>query len=364
MPPKAPRLNKKDQSQLLFAVVIAVALSGWAKDKPSRTDPDIDIELSRDGAAPAVRFSIAHIPSTFTGLMECKGFLYVSRDKIWYEVLGPEESKSHSFSYPRSQAIEISDHALGIGVRRIELDMQNGYKFSFMHVSRELMNDYHKKTARGGGARKPTSVELAFNDFDAAVRLAKSYDEGRTEPEPTVAAAEPVLDSTRADPIGSAIKGAPVVPQRSTAPPETIQPVVDAKMSASEARQQIENSMEHLSNWSGAIIYGNAQATDRELRYTVSWTKKLGGAIGPKVAGPKEGERTYAFKNMSYVTPPEHHWGSGWSLKLDDKNWLVWKKRYRNKLSHFLMVARSYSLRFSSGNGSGHSPRVLSLQAA
>src|SRR6516164_3046870 len=40
-------------------------------------------------------------------------------------------------------------------------------------------------------------------------------------------------------------------------------------------------------------------------------------------------------------------------------NWLVLKKRTRNTSSHFLIAARSYSICFSGGNRSGHSPCFL-----
>src|SRR5690242_16976666 len=44
-------------------------------------------------------------------------------------------------------------------------------------------------------------------------------------------------------------------------------------------------------------------------------------------------------------------------------NWLVRKKRNKNASSHFLIVAKSYSLRLLVGSRSGHEPRFLSLQA-
>src|SRR5690606_6730262 len=44
-------------------------------------------------------------------------------------------------------------------------------------------------------------------------------------------------------------------------------------------------------------------------------------------------------------------------------NWLILKKRYKNTFSHFLIVAKSYSLCFAAGRSSGQAPRVLSRQA-
>ena len=45
------------------------------------------------------------------------------------------------------------------------------------------------------------------------------------------------------------------------------------------------------------------------------------------------------------------------------QNWLILKKRYTNTSSHFLIVGKSYAIRFSTGNSSGQSPLSFSLHA-
>ena len=97
--------------------------------------------------------------------------------------------------------------------------------------------------------------------------------------------------------------------------------------------------------WGGGAARMSGTFSSNSFSHTVA-SESLGARQSPR--GDRE--------------PPEPTLGPlGTAERL---NWLVWKKRYRKRRSHFLMVAKSYSLRFSGVMASGQSPSVLSCQAA
>ncbi len=89
---------------LLFMLLLAAGASAQLFKRPQPGIPaDEDAaQLVKVGEEAAIRYPVFHQHFGLGLGGGCAGYLYFSRDKIWYEILRPEPDKAHSFSFSRS----------------------------------------------------------------------------------------------------------------------------------------------------------------------------------------------------------------------------------------------------------------------
>jgi tetratricopeptide (TPR) repeat protein len=136
--------------------------------QPATFGKEPEIELVSDGPDPILRFRVIH----FHFFLGCGGYLYVSRDSIRYEVTNPEKDKSHSFTYPRSQIKEVSEHSQGMGIKRFDLTMRDGTTYRMAHVIKKVLENNPGILGRDSFL-SPKIIEQALNDFDSTVAVAR-----------------------------------------------------------------------------------------------------------------------------------------------------------------------------------------------
>lgn len=131
-------------SRLSFIAAIAVSVSTQPAPTCAR-----EAREAQDQAAQEVRFAVAHQLS----FSWCYGYLYVSADKVRYEVSQPESCRNHSFEAPRTQVTVRQWTILGRPQDAIELKV----KGATYHM-RWLANESEVNT---GGAKRMTPPTAA-----------------------------------------------------------------------------------------------------------------------------------------------------------------------------------------------------------
>lgn len=122
---------------------------------------DISSELVSGGADPVVRFPVAH--SHFMSV--CYGYLYFSRNAIWYEPEAPAKDKDHAFHESRAD-LKVARQwiaAMKTPIPAVELRFRDA-TYHFFRVSRS--------TVRAAPPKPGSDVILAYDDvLDAANRF-------------------------------------------------------------------------------------------------------------------------------------------------------------------------------------------------
>jgi len=118
------------------------------------------------------RFAVGHQHTTTA----CYGYLYVSREEIWYEVKAPTADATHEFRYPLATLAEARQWKfLGATKPEAELKFSQGKTYHFFRIPESLLEDpdleHHKLKADDMLSWEP--IVQAAENFDETVRLAE-----------------------------------------------------------------------------------------------------------------------------------------------------------------------------------------------
>ena len=121
---------------------------------------------------PTFRFAAAHQHAA-TG---CYGYLYISRNEIWYEVKAPASDGNHAFRYPRSTLTEARQwRFIGSTMPEVEFKFSHGGTYHFFRLRESLLEGPlpDPKKMKWEDIRSWQPLEQAADKFDEMVRLAE-----------------------------------------------------------------------------------------------------------------------------------------------------------------------------------------------
>src|SRR5579859_7418991 len=168
----------------LLAFVLGLVLTTAASASPGGTEQvaaGLEVEnqnvrwekfLVKGQPQPTFRFAVAHQHTTNA----CYGYLYVSRNEIWYEVKAPITDRTHEFRYPFATLTEARQwKLLGSAKPAAELKFSRGKTYHFFRIPESLLEDadleHHKLNADDMLSWQP--IVQAAEDFDETVRMAE-----------------------------------------------------------------------------------------------------------------------------------------------------------------------------------------------
>jgi hypothetical protein len=121
---------------------------------------------------PTLRLPVAHQHAA----SGCYGYLYVSRDEIWYEVITPATDRDHGFRFPRATLTDARQwRFMGSTMPEVEFKFSNGRTYHFFRVRDGLVDQPNvdpKKMGWGDVVSWEPLAQAAMN-FDATVRMAE-----------------------------------------------------------------------------------------------------------------------------------------------------------------------------------------------
>jgi hypothetical protein len=133
---------------------------------------DWDKFLIKGEPQPTLKIPVAHQHAA-TG---CYGYLYVTRDEIWYDVTYPPNDHSHAFRFPRATLTAAQQwRFMGSVMPEVEFKFSNGRTYHFFRV-REILSDPANQQPRKFGWDDVLSWEplaQAAMNFDDTVRIAE-----------------------------------------------------------------------------------------------------------------------------------------------------------------------------------------------
>src|SRR5579859_6079724 len=174
------RLLKGLSNQLALALGLAIicaasAFSGQRRGKtpiaPVAENIQWETFLIKGEPQPTFRFAVAHQHAA-TG---CYGYLYISRDEIWYEVKAPAKDRNHAFREPRSTVTEARQwRFMGSSMPEVEFKFSRGNTYHFFRLRESLLVEpnLESKKLRWEDIRSWEPLVQAVQDFDAMVRVA------------------------------------------------------------------------------------------------------------------------------------------------------------------------------------------------
>src|SRR5882762_627100 len=164
--------------------------SGEAQAKYSET---VDPELVTSEGNAAVRFAVARVD----GSPASTGYLYVSRDRVRYEIRLPTQYRGQGFDYARSEVLSANATSAFVNASfKAEFRFRDGQKWRFLHI---------RRTAVERGTKIQESDRLsaqdladAFNGFDAILAQAEAL----RRPDGSA----PTLTPNRTMPVAASLK--------------------------------------------------------------------------------------------------------------------------------------------------------------
>ncbi|MHB8653200.1 MAG: hypothetical protein ACYDA9_04890 [Terriglobia bacterium] len=168
----------------LLALGLGLVLTSAASASPGGTDQvaaGLEVEnqnvrwekfLIKGQPQPTFRFAVGHQHTTNA----CYGYLYVSRNEIWYEVKAPIADRTHEFRYPFATLTEARQwKLLGSAKPAAELKFSQGKTYHVFRIPESLLEDpdleHHKLNADDMLSWQP--IVQAAEDFDETVRMAE-----------------------------------------------------------------------------------------------------------------------------------------------------------------------------------------------
>jgi len=175
-----PLLPKIFLAPLLLISFLTAPASSFAQvAKRAKSPPvadsgavDWDQFLIKGEPNPTLRIPAAHQHAA-TG---CYGYLYVTREEIWYEVLAPAKDKDHAFRLPRNTLTDARQwRFMGTTMPEVEFKFSNGKVFHFFRVRQSYLDRADLGTAKFGWDDVVSWEPLAqaATDFDQIVRIAE-----------------------------------------------------------------------------------------------------------------------------------------------------------------------------------------------
>src|SRR5579863_522990 len=171
-------------SNWLMAFTLGLVLTGASPAYPRGTEKvaaSLEVEnqtviwekfLVKGEAQPTFRFAVGHRHATTA----CYGYLYISREEIWYEVKAPIADHTHEFRYPLAALTDARQWKfLGATKPEVELRFSQGKSYRLFRIQESLLADpdleHHKLKADEILSWQP--IAQAAENFDETVRLAE-----------------------------------------------------------------------------------------------------------------------------------------------------------------------------------------------
>jgi len=159
-----------------LALIFAVSGQAQGKRKTAAKTADENVAwetfLIKGEPQPTFRFAVAHQHAA-TG---CYGYLYISRNEIWYEVKAPATDSNHAFRYPRSTLTEARQwRFMGSTMPEVEFKFSHGGTYHFFRLRENIMEGPlpDPKKMKWEDIRSWQPVEQAAENFDEMVHLAE-----------------------------------------------------------------------------------------------------------------------------------------------------------------------------------------------
>ncbi len=121
---------------------------------------------------PTFKFPVAHQHAA-TG---CYGYLYITRDQIWYDVVAPASDRSHGFRLTRATLTDARQWKfMGSTMPEVEFKFANGKTYHFFRVREELIGQpsAESRKLRWDDVLSWEPLAQAAINFDATVRMAE-----------------------------------------------------------------------------------------------------------------------------------------------------------------------------------------------
>lgn len=163
---------------LILGLGLLVAVSANSREKqksgatPAAENVAWETLLIKGEPQPTFRFAVAHQHAA----SGCYGYLYVSRDEVWYEVKSPATDSDHGFRYPRSTVTEARQWKfMGSSMPEVEFKFSSGKTYHFFRVRESLLEQpsLTSKSLKWEDIRSWEPLAQAVEDFDATVRMAE-----------------------------------------------------------------------------------------------------------------------------------------------------------------------------------------------
>jgi hypothetical protein len=145
-----------------------------AAAKPAAASESVAWEkfLIKGEPQPTFRIPVAHQHAA----SGCYGYLYVSRDEIWFEVITPASDRDHAFRYARATLTDARQwRFMGSTMPEVEFKFSNGKVYHFFRVREGLVDqpDVDPKKLKWEDVLSWEPLAQAATNFDATVRLAE-----------------------------------------------------------------------------------------------------------------------------------------------------------------------------------------------
>jgi hypothetical protein len=189
-----PRLPKSLLLPLLLALALTTPAPSYAqlakRAQPATVADTGSVEwdkfLIKGEPTPTLRIPAAHQHAA-TG---CYGYLYVTRDEIWYEVIAPPKDRDHAFRLPRATLSDARQwRFMGSTMPEVEFKFTNGKIFHFFRVRQSYLDQPNLGSAkfRWEDVLSWEPLAQAATNFDEVVRIAEERQAALApKPVPTV----------------------------------------------------------------------------------------------------------------------------------------------------------------------------------
>ena len=166
---------------LLLALAFTPSAPSYSVQKPMKAGPppasaneNVEWEkfLIQGEPHPTLKIPVAH-QHTSTG---CLGYLYITREEIWYEVVVPIGDRDHAFRFPRATLTEARQWKfMRSAMPEVEFKFSNGKTYHFFRVRQGLIEDPAAASGKFGweGVVSWEPLAQAASSFDEVVRMAE-----------------------------------------------------------------------------------------------------------------------------------------------------------------------------------------------
>lgn len=148
---------------LALALLTCVLAANAVADAQSK-DSGEGMQLARDGTNPTLRFPVAHAHAM--GI--CVGYLYISRDEVRYEAVGPDNAHSDSFDFRRDQIQDVRSKMGGVQFH----STVNNRNYLFAVAKASVVENKSNHLYRWN-TRSPEELIKSLEHFDEILALAR-----------------------------------------------------------------------------------------------------------------------------------------------------------------------------------------------
>ena len=178
-PSELSESTPKKLSAVVFIILLTAVPSSFGAQKKAAAGPgkissavEWDQYLIQGEPNPTLKIPVAHQHAA-TG---CYGYLYITRQEIWYEVSSPATDLSHGFRFPRSTLTDARQWRLwGSTLPEVEFKFSNGRTFHFFRVRANVITEMAKGPRKFGwdDVLSWEPLAQATLNFDQTVHLAE-----------------------------------------------------------------------------------------------------------------------------------------------------------------------------------------------